>query len=529
MTRKEDIAEAIRKIKASTEREVVLELDEGSVIFKSSDNLKLIKKTGEVLGKNVKIYTEDEVGLALVKKADMLADEFPTTSTKIAPRVARSDVKPRFSDIMGPRTKQHHQPLRSVKFAPVQKSSSLKPRVKEQRMPQSDPEFFNRKFKDEIKTSRSNFSKYFLFGIVVLVVSIFALAVLLPKTTITVLARSEPINRDFEILVDKAVAVANASRMEIPALSISKEVSETKSFDTSGVSGTKASGSVVIHNLTENTLTLRATTTTLSVNGKRYFFTSDATGVRGNNAANNPIAIVAEGTGPDYNLPAGTRLALSNQALGATNQVYAVTSTAITSQQSSNAKIFSQEDFDRATADLLASVTAKAEEELSREHGTKIVIVENGVSKEVLAKAANKEIGEATDHFDMTMIARISGIAMKQEDISNVVVSKINEVLSNDKYLVEGADQKSTATFKSVDRTASKGVLAVHFETIAAYRVESQNLAKILSGKNEMEIKEILLSKPEIDDVQVEFWPQWLVHKAPRLNGKIYINTILSK
>ncbi|MBX4191788.1 MAG: hypothetical protein KW804_03245, partial [Candidatus Doudnabacteria bacterium] len=83
--------------------------------------------------------------------------------------------------------------------------------------------------------------------------------------------------------------------------------------------------------------------------------------------------------------------------------------------------------------------------------------------------------------------------------------------------------------FKSVDPAFTKGVLTVHFQTIAAYKVDNQNLTKILSGKTEPEIKEILLSKPEIDQVKVKFWPEWFVHKAPKFNGKIKIETELSE
>ncbi len=84
-------------------------------------------------------------------------------------------------------------------------------------------------------------------------------------------------------------------------------------------------------------------------------------------------------------------------------------------------------------------------------------------------------------------------------------------------------------SFKSLDLAHGTGVLAVHYETVAAYQVSENDLANVLAGKNESEIKEILMSKPEVDSVQVAFWPSWLVHKAPRWTHKIYIRTELSQ
>ncbi len=528
--KKEDIADAIRKVKESTDADVTLELEKGSPIFGSSENLKLIKKTGQVLGKKVKISTTDEVGQALAKKASMLSEKAETESKPsrmTPPRVSRSDIKPRFSDIMVSRRPGSSQ--RTIVMNQPPAISPIKAKTPVKISSSSSSGKFNKL--NSLKPNRkSNFSKYFILALVLLVVAVFALAVLLPKATITVSARSEPITRDFEILVDKTYSVADPSKLQIPGMLISKEISETQNFTATGESltGTKASGSVVIHNLTANTLTLRAATTALVANGKRYTLAADATGIKPNNGVNAAIKITAEQAGESSNLPAQTRFEIVNQALGTTNQVYAISSTAITGGVATSSTVLSQADIDKATAELVNKVLARAEADLTAENSMQIKLVENGVTREILAKAANKDVGQATEDFDMTLIAKISGLAMKQDDITSVIVAKINEVLSSDKYLVQNAEQKMTATFKSVDLAAGRGVLAVHFETTVAYKVENENLVKVLSGKNESEIKEILSSKPEIDDVKVEFWPKGLVHKAPRLNGKIYINTVLS-
>src|SRR5258708_4815222 len=102
LTKKDDIASAIKYLKNLKDREVVFQLATGSSLLTSSDNLKLLKRTGEALGKKVTVETTDEVGKILAKKAGVLAGDQEIKMPKGQPiRVARSDVKPRFSDILG--------------------------------------------------------------------------------------------------------------------------------------------------------------------------------------------------------------------------------------------------------------------------------------------------------------------------------------------------------------------------------------------------------------------------------------------
>src|SRR6185503_20524276 len=95
--RNEDVTAAIKHIKSLKDREVIFELEKGSPLLASSEGLRLIKKTGEVLGKSVKIETSDETGRMIARKAGMLNDDLEAKSVKISSRVARSDIKPRFS------------------------------------------------------------------------------------------------------------------------------------------------------------------------------------------------------------------------------------------------------------------------------------------------------------------------------------------------------------------------------------------------------------------------------------------------
>ncbi len=539
LTKKDDLTSAIKQIKASKDQEIVFEVESGSPILANSEGMRLMKRTAEVLGKDLKIETTDTTGRLLAKKAGVFAGATaepklvrPTLrgsrSTGMMDSTRRSG---QFSDIMIPKKKVVKRPTIS---APVPAVEPIKPK-KIVRPDYTVPIARNRSTEEgsrlefEVARTSSKFSKIFVLCLVVLVVAIFGLAVLLPKADITIFARSESVSRDFEIAVDRSVSTTDTAAMQIPGVFVSKEFSQTKTFNATGTkaSGTKASGSVTIYNMTSNTLTLRAATTTLIAGGKRFSFTRDVSGIKPNGSANTGIGIVAQEGGEDYNLPANTKFQIVNAALGNQN-VYAINPTALAGGvTSTGAKVVSQTDLDKAVEALLVDVVNLAEEDLSATNAVKIRLLNSVVKKEVLAKTANKNVGDEAETFDMTVIARVTGLAFREDDVTKVVKDKINEVLSSDKYLLDG-QEKYTAEFKSIDPTLSKGILAVHFDTVAAYKVGENELPKILAGKNESEIKEILLSKPEVDNVDVKFWPEWFVHKAPKFNGKIKINTVLT-
>lgn len=515
LTRKDDLPSVIKHIKESKDHEVIFEVEKGSPILNSTEGLKLVKKSGAAMGKKVLVRESSDSGKVVLKK---ITDMEETMKAPRPPsKVARSDVKPRFSDIMIPRRPAKTNILPEETSVPIARTVQT-----------ADG---SRMEIDLAQTSSaSKLSKIFILSLIVLVFAVFGLAVLLPKADITVFARSEPITRDFEINVDKAVATANPSSMQIPGLPVSKEVSQTKEFPTTGVkvSGTKTGGEVVIYNFTANTLKLNAATTSLIAGGKKYVLTKDIAGIKPNGAANANIAIAATEAGEAYNLPAKTRFQIVNSALGNAN-VYAENTQALGGGTTgTQTKVLSQADLDNATSSLIAAIISQAESDLTTSNGIKIRLLDSAVKKEVLAKTANKEVGAEVSTFDMTLIAKVTGLAFREDDVINVAVAKINEVLSSDKYLLDGRTSPYEASFKSVDQVKGTGILNVHFETVAAYQIDAANLPKILAGKTESEIKEILLSKPEVDNVSVKFWPEWFVHKAPKFNGKININTVLS-
>ncbi len=551
LDKNEDISHIIQLIKSVKDRDIIFEAEKGSAILLNSSNLRLVRKTAEVLGKTVQLKTDDATGKILATKAGMAlyGDEILEMPKPQAPtRQTRSNKVGGFSDMRGAKRtlkpKAETEPASALsvlsKIPGIETAKKFVPKIS---MPTMT---MNRPAAESSRWSRfgREYSKIFILVALVLAIAVFALAVLLPQAQITVYARSEPITRDMEITVDKNAKTIDSGKQIIPGEMVVKELSDTKTFQTTGTKqiGDKAAGSVVIYNFTKNTLTLKAATTVLTIGGKKYYFTKDAVGIRptakigegedqeiDRSSLTAPIPVVAETPGEAFNLSANQQFQIVNSALGQNQNVYAINEVPISGGTTKTISILSQADLDRAVVQMTDELSTLAEAELTQDSNTAdLKILPTGSTKEILAKTANKNVGDEAKEFDMTIIGRLSGLAYKEESIKSLMIDKISTVLSEDKYLLENGKKDVTARFKSLDLVAGRGILSVHFETVAAYRVSSGDLSKSLAGKTAPEIKEILLTKPEIDRVDVEFSP-FFVHKAPKFNGKIYIKTQLSQ
>jgi hypothetical protein len=537
LQKSEQIVDIIKKIKTLKSDEVVFEIPDGSPLFKNPHNFELIKKSAAAMGKTVIMRTEDPAGKSMIAKAGLLMDEGGEFEKPVVRTKTR---KVKFSDI-GATTMPRGA---AGALPPVPPPADMSFRTRPAPPTAAKTSYLPSLPKFRVPGLATNFSRFFVLGAVILVLVVFGLAVLLPQAQITVYARSEPIMRDLEVSVDKNTRSINSSNLTVPGIAISREISHTKNFPATGVklAGNKATGQVQLFNFTKNTLTLRAATTTLVVDGKKYSFTKDVTGLRptarigqggeqeiDQSSLIPPVSIVAQEVGANFNIGADLRLTIQNAALGQAD-VYAETAGNITGGSSTETKVLSQADIDKATQTMQDELGPLAEEELKAagQQDVSLRILPNAVKSEVLAKTANKEVNDEVPDFDMTIIAKVTGVGFNEEDVKNLVLEKINSVLSEDKYLLEDGRQELTATFKTVNIDNGTGVLAVHFETIAAYRVENTNLSRILAGKDAVEIQEILLTKPEIDRVDVTFSP-FFVKKAPRFNGKIFIKTVQSE
>lgn len=380
-----------------------------------------------------------------------------------------------------------------------------------------------------------------------LVAAIFVLAYwVLPAAAIKIVPRSEPVTRDFEIRVDQNLTSSMAAAdLAVPGRLAEREVVGSRKVISTGSKnvGSKASGFVYLYNFSKDTLILKARSTTLkSQGGKHYYFLQDVGGIRptarigledqevDKTSLIAPVPVVAAENGEAYNLPAGTRLEIQNEVFGSQPKtLYAiVTEDKISGGSNKLVKVVSEGDITGALAALERDLASQARQKLQEENAN-FSVLESGVKSEVREQSSAQQPGQEADEFEVSARLKIRALIYDQAEVARLITEQMTRLLPANKKLLPassaggpGLPDRITADFSKIDLAAGQGLLLAHYQGKIFYALKSEDFVAKVRGKSAQAIREILLSRPEIAEVEIQFSPFW-VKKAPQLAKKIHL------
>ncbi len=376
-------------------------------------------------------------------------------------------------------------------------------------------------------------------SVVVLLVALFSFLIL-PEASIKATVRSEPVTRDFEIRVEQNQSTPNAAELVIPGKVLELMKEGTKSFAASGSRniGRKASGFVHLYNFSKTTLILKAQTTVLEVQGRKYFFTQDVGNIRPTaligleeqevdpTSLIAPVPVVADGPGEEFNLAKGTRLEVTNEAFGyQPRALYAVAAENLSGGTTEEVKIVTAGDLVQGLSTLARELAEAAKQDLLKDNPDQ-KFLDNALETTVLQEKASVNAGTEVGEFEVMVLLKLRALVYSEDEVRSVIKERISRLLPQNKILKTGkADIRLQSNFGSVDLTQGLGLLSNHFEGQIVYELPREELLEKVKGKTAAEIREILLSRPEIEKVEVKFYPFW-VKKAPKFAKKIYLQVI---
>lgn len=360
----------------------------------------------------------------------------------------------------------------------------------------------------------------------------------LPQATITVKARTEPTTRDFEIRVDQNQGASSSADLAVPGRMVEREISGQGQYAATGTRnvGKIASGFVSIYNFSKTTLILKAQTTVLTASGRKYYFTQDVPGIRptariglepGEEEIDEtslvpPVPLAAEGAGEEYNLPAGTRLEIQNEAFGSQPKLlYAIAGEGITGGTTKIAKFVTEADLRNAYAAVASVLLDQSRAEPGTQNSS-WKILDNAYTMQVLDQYSPTAVGTETSEFEAFARVRIRALAFDETDVKKIIFERVSRLLPPEKLLAE-TPSRFDINFLSLSLDQGSGVLSAHFEGSIVYQLDATELREKVRGKSAEEIREIILSRPEIESLEIEFSPFW-VKSTPKLRGKITID-----
>ena len=575
----DDVSKIVERLKKEPAPEVVLVCPKRCFLFNDSINLRLLKKQTELLKKMVSILTMDERGQMYAKeagfalrflpkspKAKSMSDigagirpvkkaqaepepEGPTAVAdlkKAAKKLAKETVKLLPQEPVVPlgleEIKQTAKKLSKAEAALVGTQEELEKPAGGSVSPRVDvqenifPQEIESHYKDKQKGSGS---WRWVVGFLVLAGALAAAVFLLvlPKGQVILVPKNDILVRDLEISYGTSVKAADSTKLVVPGTQVAEDLELKKTIDSQGKKevGNRATGFVKIYNFTRLPLNLKAETTTLSLNGKNYNLVNDVSQLKPTGYKNprtkevdestlgDAVEIIAAEGGDSYNLPAGTRLEISNKVFGSKPQVlYAKTDSPVDGGTSRYLSVVTDQDIAGAQEQLKGDGLAQVRSKL-QDQG--LVLPDDSYTLQVTQFNTDKAAGTQSPNFEADIKLKLTGLAIREAELRQLVFDRVNQTLSDNKTLdtKDGAYQLVYKT-KQLDGNNQLGVLSVHFQGRVWYNLSAgtAELAKQLVNKTPDEANELLSKDNEIDRIDVVLSPSWQ-KRLPFLQNNIQI------
>lgn len=551
----DDVTKVVNKLKRESGAEAVLVFPKKSFIFSDSINLRLLKKQVDMTGKKVSILTMDERGQNYALEAGFELKRMPTKTQSSS----FSDIRPRTSSVPRSITSAvaaatpTPKPLRTRKIAPpvapvprvapllkpkkASTSSTITTRPRpsvnasiETRFPRpvraTDNVYIPADSKVTQPVKRKSYRAYVVgFIALSLVIILLLVLVVLPSASVVVFAKSQTVARDLDVMADVNNQTPDSAKLAIPAVAVDENQTIVDTFQTNGKKelGSKAEGRVTLYNLTGSPMALKASTTTLKVGDKTYYFKEDQANVRALTSASNDTNatvadIVAAEGGESFNVPAGTRVEISNQAFGSQPQrLYAKTVTQVVGGNSRFVSAISKEDLENAQKELTKRVVDGINANLA---GSNAKLVEGAYNISVTSFIADKAEGTESQSFAAELRVVVTGLAFDEAGLKSMIRQRLLTSLGAGKSLQEVEKDSVIYRIKNLDVQNGLMQLAIHYESNAKPNIQPNDLKNKLTAKSKQEASDLILSNPDIDRVEITVQPVWQ-SSLPRFAGKI--------
>jgi hypothetical protein len=544
----DDVARIVARIKKEKADKLVLVCPKRCFLFNDSINLRLLKKQVDLLKKEVYILTMDERGQIYAKEAGFQLRFLPKsqkshTFSDIAireekvqaaaepepeqpsPLVSKVKEMASIAKLWGRHDEEETKKVVKNPAASPLKNSKPEPHAAKLASPKVsvNDAIFPKGIENVHRIKRKKaYNQKVITGLVAvsLIVILAVVFVVLPKATVVVYPKSEPVTRDVEVSISTGVKLTDSSRLVMPATKVEETLESSDQFDSQGKKevGNKASGSVQIYNFTKAPINLKSGTTVLSVGSKSYLLVSDISQLKpttyknattkevNENSLTAPVDVVAADGGDSFDLPAGTRLEITNQVFGSKPQLlYAKTMTPITGGTSRYLSLVSDQDIANSRLALEHKILQDIQASLAQKQE---VLPEKFYTIQDLQFTTDKPSGAQSPKFTATLRAKVTGLAFKPLDLQQLLSERIGQTLSSDKTLKTNLPALNYQ-IKTIDFNNQLAVLDVHFEGSAVYNVDTGDIAGQLVGKTKDQVNEILRSKAAIDHIEITLAPVW--------------------
>ena len=570
----EEITSVIDRIRKITDREIILVIPQRALLSQSFINLKLLKSQGDILGRKIIIVTADQLGKHLATRAGLEVREkvgnqaVLTTEIEKPQETKRGSLVPQREDWRqsSPRAASPFlspdgvaavsvsdiiRRAKSNKFYPLRQDSSSRqtsladPRQRSpvesdsSRPPDPSPEREYRgrvKKRSKRKTVRlSSLSAkvglgFIGFSFFLILVIIF---LILPKATVTIVPKSEPLSENVNLVVKADVAATDNLKEGISGRIITLEKQETRIFKPTGKKQAleKARGEVVLYNEL-GVSQLLVPTTRLMSRGNILFRTESQVAIPPASVSGEgkvipgsvKVGVVADQAGPEGNVgPSDFYIVAFSSAKR--EKIYAKSNEPFVGGISRDIEVVTQKDLEEAQKVIAESLVSSARAEINNNLPAGFTLSEGALINEVSEVKYSKKVDEEADTFETVVRIQMKALIFAQEEARDAALRAVSSLLGTDRYILNLSEEGVSYKLESVDLNGKKALMTVHIEKEVFWKIDEGKIREKIANLNEEGALKYLQSLAEVRQADIRLWPFW-VRKVPALEKKIEVQIL---
>jgi hypothetical protein len=387
------------------------------------------------------------------------------------------------------------------------------------------------KTKKEKSSILYSFKFLSFFVALALLIAAAVLYFILPKAEIVIVPKTQAIVQDLTLTADKSATKVDATQAKIPGQLIKLDKKASKDFAATGQRqlNDKARGTITIYNeYSSSVQSLVQNTRFVSDSGRTFRLTKSIT-VPGANIVEGKIMassidadVVADQPGEEYNITPTNFKIPGFQGSPKYDAFYGQSKSAMSGGAVGQAKVVSQDDFDKAKISLWQDLRSSIDQELRAQVPNGLKILDGALKEDINSTESNAAVGSRADNFTLTIKGSGTVLLFDENDIYDLTAKKVDENLGNDKVLDEKLRQ---IEYTNIAPDFNKGLLVFKVKVTEKliWKVDFNELKNLIAGKDETQIKQAFNERQEIDKARILFWPFW-VKSVPKDLDKIKIN-----
>lgn len=354
-----------------------------------------------------------------------------------------------------------------------------------------------------------------------------------PKAVITIFAKKEIKSADIEVAGDMNLDKIDYEKIAIPAKIMEFEEEVAKTFDATGsknVSNKKAKGKITIYNeFSSASQPLVATTRFLSDNQKIFRLVEGVT-VPGTTKVGEEIKpgvleaeVIADESGEEYNIgPSNFTIpGFKNSGNEKYTKIYAKSSASMTGGGNSNetAKVVSEKDINDAKDKISLEINNLIKKKIKETVPSGTTMLDDAIAIDEPLYRVSNSAGEITNNFEIKVQTKARALVFSEADVKKIANSIIVKAKGEGKINIDSGTVIIDYGKSSVDFKTGIIEIKMRASNIMQPKIDLEKLKKNILGKNNDELTEYMKNYPDLEKVEIEYWPPLFINKVP-LNEK---------